>query len=248
MTLKSNRAFAKPPSKIAQLLGNKFQVAREEQIFVAYPPTKGPQACVIKIVGRNGVQRLMDAVVVIPSKVPYLARRRVPLMAAALAISATIHRNRVKELLQDKVFMSEVPDSIEQIPFRTPLDTHIAQVIRTSHLAMESVLARHGKTARELLRSKEELEFVLLDLQRQKWSPWIVEKDRAKDAKHLHEALRLIQEWPTMECLNWAQRWCNLYPDQAKRLKKANRVETIELQGKNLGARCRRWGLWLRNG
>jgi hypothetical protein len=243
MGITSNRAFAKPPSKIALLLWTTPHVEWQERFYVASPPVKGPQACIIEMGDRNGVRYLRDAVVIIPTKAPYRTVGSPKRLRVALAISSTANRAHIKELRENESFMSEVPETINQKPFRTPLDGDVEQVLKRSLLEIKSIEPGQQQTPKRLLSLQEDLEQILLALSLRKWSPWIVGKDRALQAAHLRDPFLLIQEWSKMRQLTWEQRWSHLNRHLERRLRKAKRDDEIELQAKSFASRCRRLGL-----
>lgn len=237
----SNRTFKKAPAEVALLLGTKPHAELKEEFYVASPPVRGPQACVIKMINRDNIYYLRDAVIVLPDTVPH-SKLIAPSqdIRIALGISSTINQKYVSRWLKKDTLMSEIPATINNKPFRSDSEIQAVCIIKDVIHYLKTSNAKYALNSSRLTRATAKLERALEGLNEECWTPWILNKDTVLES-NLHQMLYIVlNDWKKLKDKTWGERW-----DHVKKILK---LESSEVNGREEAIRrfrmhCNRRGL-----
>lgn len=241
----SNRSFDKPPTAVALLKWTRPHVELREKFYVASPPVGGPQACIIEMIPREGQCYLRDAVIVLPATTPHHHLANPPKrIALALGISSTINKKYVNARRLDTTIMAEIPATIDAKPFRTARQISTSRMIKD--LIKYDLPEINGKTARD----KQRLDFLVThlqmaygNLQSERWTPWILNKDAIFNSEEHEDFFILLQDWKIIKEMTWKERWVHLKGDLYRRYKRNGLDDKIDEHVKKFRLYCGRRGL-----
>jgi hypothetical protein len=238
---KVGRPSIEPPIKaLTRLLFVQSRFKRFERYIVAYPPVKGPQACVIERRSRNSTT-FTDAIVILPEKVPNCKISNDAGLSAALALAMTIHRESIAKFMQRKFCMDRVPNSHHNAPYQSK---RMMEIRRLGDVALEA-LSNIRPSDDASMMWLERLGSCLTDLKTEafndSWRPWILAEDEMRYHTDLEARWVVAAKWREWRTNTWEEIWQRLFPNEAKLYPVSDPSRTLRIN--NLRSKCSDIGL-----
>lgn len=205
MPATSNRRFERPAKSLVYLPHNAPRFLYKKEIVILEPPVNGGEAkpCVIELTDNDGHRRLLDAAVVLPSDAVPFAMDFDPAVAAALALSATVHRTLVSEFNSDtanrKLFRTMSFKGKIKLPFHD-LENGLFEKLGQDVEALLQIAPSNLRPRIEDIRGTLAL-MHLADIV--SWQPRFIAADKVSRRTDLAHQWWMIQNWTQLEGLTW---------------------------------------------